>query len=149
MNITEAKRILKRNGYLLEDKTIQLKDLKNVGLLSKLINACNESDTYIFINDNVSEANENKDKSMYVLYGDYASCVDLKLSFLYNENTENYILTIEGLDITNNWKWVLLGESSSSNFDYAIKCLIKEVEQNITPLYNTIKQYKKERVNPQ
>ena len=135
MNFKEAKQILNENGYrLVEDsQEIPVNALENSRYIKRLIKLYNDSG-YLFIND-VTKAVESDDEQFYVLKGEHYG-IEVKVHFVIREDKFN--ITILGLDETEGYDWVELGNGVSESFKDAANQALTEFKTNIKPLFNKV-----------
>ena len=134
MNLTEAKKVLKEHGYrLVEDTQIPVDSLENGKYIKRLMKLYNNSG-YLFIND-VAKVVESDDEHFYVIKGEHYG-IEIKVNFVIRG--ENFNITILGLDETEGYDWVELGNGVSKSFKDAANQALTEFKTNIKPFFNKV-----------
>lgn len=135
MNLTEAKKVLKEHGYrLVEDsQEIPVNTLEKSRYIKRLIKLYNDSG-YLFIND-VAKVVESDDEHFYVIKGEHYG-IEIKVNFVIRG--EKFNITILGLDETEGYDWVELGNGVSKSFKDAANQALTEFKTNIKPLFNKV-----------
>ena len=135
MNLTEAKKVLKEHGYrLVEDsQEIPVNTLEKSGYIKRLIKLYNDSG-YLFIND-VANVVESDDEHFYVIKGE-SYRIEVKVYLEIRDGKFN--ITIYGLDETEGYDWVELGDGVSESFKDAANKALTEFKTNIKPLFNKV-----------
>ena len=133
MNLTEAKKVLKEHGYrLVEDTQIPVDSLENGKYIKRLMKLYNNSG-YLYLYD-VITAVEN-DNPFYAIKGE-SYRIEIKVNFVIRG--ENFNITILGLDETEGYDWVELGNGVSKSFKDAANQALTEFKTNIKPLFNKV-----------
>ena len=135
MNLTEAKKVLKEHGYRLVEDTqeISVNTLEKSGYIKRLIKLYNDSG-YLFIND-VANVVESDDEHFYVIKGE-SYRIEVKVYLEIRDGKFN--ITIYGLDETEGYDWVELGDGVSESFKDAANKALTEFKTNIKPLFNKV-----------
>lgn len=135
MQFKEAKQILNENGYrLVEDsQEISVNALENGKYIKRLMKLYNNSG-YLYLYD-VITAVESDDEQFYVIKGEHYG-IEVKVHFVIRDDKFN--ITILGLDETEGYDWVELGNGISKSFKDAANQALTEFKTNIKPLFNKV-----------
>lgn len=134
MNLTEAKKVLKEHGYRLVEDTqeIPIDALENGKYIKRLMKLYNNSG-YLYLYE-VTTAVES-DNPFYAISGDYFK---IKVKVYLEIRDEKFNITIYGLDETEGYDWVELGNGVSKSFKDAANQALTEFKTNIKPLFNKV-----------
>lgn len=134
MNLTEAKKVLKEHGYRLVEDTqeIPIDALENGKYIKRLMKLYNNSG-YLYLYE-VTTAVES-DNPFYAISGDYCK---IKVKVYLEIRDGKFNITIDGLDETEGYDWVELGNGVSKSFKDAANQALTEFKTNIKPLFNKV-----------
>lgn len=134
MNLTEAKKILKEHGYrLVEDsQEIPVDSLENGKYIKRLMKLYNNSG-YLYLYDVITAVES--DNPFYVIKGE-SYRIEVKVYLEIRD--EKFNITIYGLDETEGYDWVEVGNGVSKSFKDAANQALTEFKTNIKPLFNKV-----------
>lgn len=134
MQFNEAKQILNENGYrLVEDsQEIPVNALENGKYIKRLMKLYNNSG-YLYLYE-VTTAVES-DNPFYAISGDYCK---IKVKVYLEIRDGKFNITIYGLDETEGYDWVEVGNGVSKSFNDAAKQALTESKPNLKTLFNKI-----------
>ena len=133
MNLTEAKKVLKEHGYrLVEDTQIPVDSLENGKYIKRLMKLYNNSG-YLYLYDVITAVES--DNPFYVIKGE-SYRIEVKVYLEICDGKFN--ITIYGLDETEGYDWVEVGNGVSKSFNDAAKQALTEFKTNIKPFFNKV-----------
>lgn len=134
MDFKVAKQILNENGYrLVEDsQEIPVNALENGKYIKILMKLYNNSG-YLYLYE-VTTAVES-DNPFYAISGDYCK---IKVKVYLEIRDGKFNITIYGLDETEGYDWVEVGNGVSKSFNDAAKQALTEAKPNLEILFNKI-----------
>ena len=132
MQFNEAKQILNENGYrLVEDsQEIQVDSLENGKYIKRLMKLYNNSG-YLYLYDVITAVES--DNPFYVIKGE-SYRIEVKVYLEIRDGKFN--ITIYGLDETEGYDWVEVGNGVSKSFNDAAKQALTESKPNLETLFN-------------
>ena len=134
MNLTEAKKVLKEHGYRLVEDTqeISVDSLENGKYIKRLMKLYNNSG-YLYLYDVITAVES--DNPFYAIKGE-SYRIEVKVYLEIRDGKFN--ITIYGLDETEGYDWVELGDGVSESFKDAANQALTEFKTNIKPLFNKV-----------
>lgn len=133
MNLTEAKKVLKEHGYrLVEDTQIPVDSLENGKYIKRLMKLYNNSG-YLYLYDVITAVES--DNPFYAIKGE-SYHIEVKVYLEICDGKFN--ITIYGLDETEGYDWVEVGNGVSKSFNDAAKQALTEFKTNIKPFFNKV-----------
>lgn len=134
MQFKEAKQILNESGYRLVEDSIEIPvdSLENGKYIKRLMKLYNNSG-YLYLYE-VTTAVES-DNPFYAISGDYCK---IKVKVYLEIRDGKFNITIYGLDETEGYDWVEVGNGVSNSFNDAAKQALTESKPNLEILFNKI-----------
>lgn len=132
MNLREAKKELEEHGYrLVEDsQEIPVDSLENGKYIKRLMKLYNNSG-YLYLYDVITAVES--DNPFYVIKGE-SYRIEVKVYLEIRD--EKFNITIYGLDESEGYDWVEVGNGVSKSFNDAAKQALTESKPNLETLFN-------------